>query len=186
MDKKENFKKYIKEKSKTITLAALEYLLSAIGNLAELSLDRKVVYRYLYNFSRESWSDREAAKFVDSLRRRGYIEIKKDDKNRSIKFTNKTKLALLRELSARSDFDGLNHFISFDIPERMRKDRDAFRRMIKRLGFRQIQKSLWVCKHDVGDLIEIAAYECGVEKYIAYIISKKSDIDGIIEKMFSK
>jgi CRISPR-associated endonuclease Cas2 len=78
------------------------------------------------------------------------------------------------------------HFISFDIPEGMKNERDKFRDLIKRLGFIQIQRSLWVTNQKVGDLVEMSAYECGVEKYVIYILSQKTDIDGIINKMLKK
>ena len=50
------------------------------------------------------------------------------------------------------------------------------------MGFVQIQKSLWVIDKNVTDLVEMAAYEYKVEKFVAYIVSEKSDIEGIIAK----
>lgn len=183
--KKQKFKDQIKSTAKTITLAALEYLLETMENLAELSLDKRAAFRHLHNFSQDSWSKPEISSFIDSLRRRGYIYINRSDKNQSIQFTDKTKLALLDQLSFRNMLDAKNRFISFDIPELMKARRNAFRRLIKKLGFRQVQKSLWVCNRNVDELVELAAYKCGVEKYMAFIISEKSDIDGIIEKILT-
>lgn len=183
--KKEKFKNMIKENAKTITLAALEYILETMENLVELSLEKKAAFHHLHNFSQDSWSKPEISRFIDSLRRRGYIEINKENKNQSIQFTNKTRLALLDQLSSKAEADCKNRFISFDIPEPMRNKRNAFRRLIKQLGFRQVQRSLWVCNKNVDQLVELAAYDCGVEKYVVFIISEKSDIDGIIEKILA-
>ncbi len=187
MDKieKEKFKREIKTKIKTITLNALEYLLSTMESLAELSLDRKAAFRVLHNnFRQDSWSKSETCKLLDSLRRRGYLEINQDGKNKSVQFTDKAKLKLVEQISRRISTDNQYRFLSFDIPEKLRKKRDGFRLTIKKIGFIQIQKSLWVINKNVSDLVEMAAYKYGVEKYIAYIVSDHTDIDGIIDKKF--
>lgn len=175
----------LKAKIKSITVTILENLWDSINELGETAFDRRAAFRiaygntYLgkYNYSRYS-------QHIDSLHRRGYIKYSQREGQNSIVLTNKAKLKILDRI-----FEGLPHdskyrFISFDIPEKMRKNRDQFRRSIKQLGFRQIQKSLWVTNRNVGEYVEIAAYELGVEQYVAYIIAEKTDIDGLIDKMF--
>jgi len=41
--------------------------------------------------------------------------------------------------------------IIFDIPEKMKRKREFFRRKMKSLGFKMLQKSIWVCPLDVID-----------------------------------
>ena len=76
--------------------------------------------------------------------------------------------------------------MSFDIPAKFNYNRNKFRKIIKKIGFVKVQQSLWVTNKDVTDLVEAAIYECDVEKYVAYIVSQKSDIDGLITKMIEK
>jgi CRISPR-associated endonuclease Cas2 len=53
-------------------------------------------------------------------------------------------------------WDGLWHIVIFDISSKERFARDALRFMLKRLGFRQLQKSVWVtpfeCRAEIESL----------------------------------
>lgn len=118
------------------------------------------------------------------MERTGYV--RHHAHNDSIEFTNKAKIRIIDTISSKHEIDGMFRFLSFDIPEQKRVLRDGFRRAIKRLGFKQVQKSLWVCNKNVGDLVEIIIEEFKVNEYVTYIISEKSDIDEHIQKMFNK
>jgi hypothetical protein len=126
------------------------------------------------------WTKSRFTHTLYNLKNRGYLRL--DSANQSVEFTNKAKLRIVDQIAQSRSEVSEYRFVSFDIPEPKRRLRDGFRRAIKRLGFVQIQKSLWVINKDVGDLVELAAYEYGVEKYMAYIASAKSDIDGVIAK----
>lgn len=131
------------------------------------------------------WSDWPKGRFTNTLHnldKRGYVKLFKGSD--SIEFTNKAKLRIIDFVAGKVESDSHFRFVSFDIPEDMRQKRDLFRRAIKKLGFKQVQKSLWVVNKNVGDLVELAAYEYGVEKYVIYIASNKSDIDGVLSKKF--
>ncbi len=173
-------------KVKSISISILESLFDAMEDLATVTLSKKDAYRMLYrgNESRE-WTDSSIGRWLEGLKRSGYIQTDKSENN-SIKFTNKGKIKIIEKISESKKEDNKLRFLSFDIPEDMRKYRNKFRRGIKNLGFIQIQQSLWAINKDVGDLVELLAYECKVEKYIAYIISERSDIDGIIFKKLNK
>ncbi len=59
--------------------------------------------------------------------------------------------------------------VLFDIPERLKKGRDALTRKLKTLGFHQLQRSVWIhpypCKEEIG--IVSTAYD--VARYVSYI-----------------
>ena len=79
--------------------------------------------------------------------------------------------------------DGRWRIISFDIPENIRNKRNSFRRIIKRIGFKQIQKSLWICPYNKADQIEFVVDELKINQYVAYFIVEKTDInDYLIHK----
>ncbi len=177
------------KKRKSITIFLLEILaeLTDVANsLAEVALDRKAVYRYLYNRTGNVYSENKLKRYLRNLERQGYLKSTIASNQDSVEFTNKAKLKILDKLSDNAKSDKKNRFVSFDIPEPMRKNRNQFRRTIKRLGFRQIQKSLWVIDKNVAYLVELAAYEYHVEKYVIYIVSEKTDIDGVIKKILQK
>lgn len=50
--------------------------------------------------------------------------------------------------------DGRIRILVFDVPEKERKRRDAFRRHIKLLGFTKHQQSVWVSKYDCENWLE--------------------------------
>lgn len=128
-------------------------------------------------------SCKNIAQVIAKLKRSNYIEVEKNADKESIRFTNKARLAIVDKVAKKSITDKKHRFVSFDIPERLRFNRDKFRRTIKRLGFVQIQKSLWVCGKEVGDYVELAASEYKVSDYIVYIVSENTNIDGFITKL---
>lgn len=130
------------------------------------------------------YTKNEYSRLMSSCRRGGYLDIKNIEGQKSVEFTDKAKIKIIDKIAERNKIDGKFRFISFDIPEDMKSSRNKFRRAIKKMGFRQIQKSLWVLNRNVGELVEFASYRYGIEKYVIYIISEKTDIDGIIEKKF--
>lgn len=130
-------------------------------------------------------STRKISDIFHQLKRGGYIEIVHNDNGtESIRFTNKSRLAVIDQYSSRAEHDSINRFISFDIPERLRVNRNHFRRVIKRLGFKQIQKSLWVCNKQVGEMVELAAKEYKINDYVIYIAADKTNIDTAIHRLF--
>ncbi len=63
-------------------------------------------------------------------------------------------------------WDSKWRFVSFDIPEKNRDARDAFRAELKILGFKELQKSLWVYPHDVFEPIHVLAELYDVRRYL--------------------
>ena len=175
-----------KKKAKNITLDILEFILSIPTATVDGFINKnKIINGYEENGSLTY----DMRKWMSSLRQKGYLEESydyKDKKGGSVRLTNKAKLRLFDKISNSIKNDGRYRFVSFDIPEEMRSNRDKFRRSIKRLGFVQIQRSLWVVDRNVGEYVELAAYENKVEKYVAYIVSEKSDIDGYIARLIKK
>lgn len=127
-----------------------------------------------------NWSRRKFTQTLHNLNNSGFIDLA----GNSVQFTDKAKIRIIDQIAKNIDEDSSFRFISFDIPESMRAQRNAFRKAIARLGFKQVQKSLWAINKNVGELVELAAYEYGVGQYIVYIASNKSDIDGLLEKKF--
>lgn len=128
-------------------------------------------------------SSKQISRVVYDLKRQKYVEFDEGD---SVRFTNKAKIKLIDKFVSLNQPDRKRRLVSFDIPETRRKQRDAFRRSIKQMGFRQIQKSLWVCDRNIGDMVEVTSREFGVEEYVAYFVVESSNIDKFINKILSK
>ena len=175
-------KKKTKQKIKNLTIEVIDFFLGIPESLVE-AFDRKEFYRMMSGFSSErALTCAHIAGLISGLKRRGYIDVTKTTNSESIRFTNKAKLAVIDRLSDNKPSSGTHIFISFDIPEHLRVNRNNFRRAIKRMGFRRIQQSLWVSDKNVGDYIEMIAKEYKVEPYIVYIVSDLTNIESFIER----
>lgn len=157
--------------------SVLGYLFDSID-----SVKKKVSYKDMHDFLEEGYLDHQVsktdvAKMVYDLKRRKYFDLDDGD---SVKLTNKAKIKIIDKLVKTKLSDDKFRLVSFDIPESRRLSRDRFRNAIKRMGFVQIQKSLWAASINVGDLVEAAATEYKVSDYIAYFVVEKSNIDNHI------
>jgi len=65
--------------------------------------------------------------------------------------------------------------VLFDIPERTRKIRDAFRDHLKNLEFYEFQKSVFVHPYDCQDEIEYLIEFYGARRFIRFIIADSLD-----------
>ena len=181
--KREILKRSIKVK-KVVKCASLE-LLKLIANIAEATAmiaDKKALYRYAYGFG---WNNQELSRSIYELKKTNYITVDISTSQQSIELTNKAKIKTVEIIAKKLKASEKYRFLSFDIPAKLNYNRNKFRKIIKKIGFVRVQQSLWVINKDVTNLVEAAIYECGIEKYVAYIISEQSDIDGVIKKLLS-
>lgn len=168
----------LKKISKDVGIFILETLINIPLDLAHAFLNPKGLHERieLEGFFIDRYGDR-----IKDLEKRGYIKITSD----SIEITKKGKIHHL-EKSKNNKRDGKWRILSWDIPELMKLQRDQFRRSIKRIGYRQVQKSLWACPFVKADEVDLIIDEYGVRKYVAYFIMERSDIEDHLQKLFKK
>lgn len=164
--------------SQQIMSWCVETAIVLIFNAAE-SIGASIKHSELGRYFGQSTSDldisnRQISRMVYDLKRRNYIEISDGD---SVRLTNKAKIKIIDQIAGMETEDGKFRLVSFDIPETKRANRNNFRRAIKRIGFKQIQKSLWATEKNVSDLVELAADEYKVSDYVAYFVADRSNID---------
>lgn len=179
-------KKESKEEAKRIfgeiTLSILDIICSIPGALVGSFINQKAILRRM-NISEEYKS--LPVNYLNGLIHRGYLEVKVKNGQKSVRLTHKGKIRQL-EGNKNDQKDGKWRFLSFDIPEIRSRDRDQFRRSIKRIGFRQVQKSLWVCPFVRVDQVDLIIDELKIRQYVAYIISDKTDIEDYLNRIFRK
>ena len=164
-----------------LTLNILEQLLK----ISEGTIDSFVSQKELYN--KIKFDSYEATKFCNHLRSMmgsGYVEIKKENGTSSVKLTQKGRIKLI-ESAKDNQIDGKWRMLSFDIPEKFAKKRNQLRSSIKRMGFRQVQKSLWACPYVRADEVELIINDIGINEYVAYMIVEKTDMENYLKKLFS-
>lgn len=85
----------------------------------------------------------------------------------------------------KTKWTGTWNIVSYDIPEYKKKQREAFRDGIKRLGFYRVQKSLWVipyeCKTEIATLAQF--YE--VAPHVMYMTAQELPTANRLKKIFN-
>jgi len=167
-----------KDKIKRISLAILEEIVKFADEGVEL-ITFSDLKRNLYYMEGDP---RRISNNIKSLERRGYIEI--DQVSNSVKLTNKGQIKLI-EKSTDNSVDGKWRMLSFDIPEKLRKKREQFRRSLKRISYKQVQKSLWASPFVKAEEVDLIIKELGIGEYVAFLLVEKTDIESYLKMLFS-
>ncbi|MEI8060760.1 MAG: hypothetical protein WCG99_00490 [Candidatus Berkelbacteria bacterium] len=169
-----------REKIIDFTTSALEILFRLGGATTHAFFNRKEFYNQLNDsgFSRSEISNR-----IRDLVNSGHIEATEESGQKSVRLTRKGKIKLL-EKSENKEIDGEWRFLSFDIPESLKTQRFALTRSLRRIGYRPIQKSLWVCPFNKADDIELIVSELGLSQYVANLKTSKTDITNHLNELF--
>lgn len=136
--------------------------------------------------ARKSWKNHSRKKIYDTfykLRKQGLIEITNDGSQIHIKLTDegrkKAGYFQINDLSIKKPkvWDKKWRIVIFDIAELKKFYREAFRGKIKELGFRLLQKSVWVHPFDCKAEIELLREFFGLSKRDLRIIVAQ-DLEG--------
>jgi hypothetical protein len=114
--------------------------------------------------------------------RGGEIVIKITDKGRQT--ANKLFLGEIDIKKKRTTWDGKWRMVIFDIPEKKRKTRDLIRFHLKRLGFLQIQGSVWIYPYPCEEIVTIIKSNFNLNDEIVYLTANPFEKDFIFRKRF--
>lgn len=117
---------------------------------------REVLYPDFYKMKREYErrnAKRHFSQFINYLKKQGYIKIKNLKEKQGILLTKKGIKKIFpikfkfKERKRRPD--GKWQMMIFDIPEKKRNLRDLLRENLQFLGYKMLQRSVWICPYDV-------------------------------------
>ncbi len=124
------------------------------------------------------------------LKKKGLIEIYKDDFDIKIIPTERGIRAMKRHqilglnIEQPKKWDGKIRIVAFDIPDKQRIQRNAFRRKLKELGFYSSQKSVWLhpfeCEKQIQILKDFFALN---DKQVYFFIAEKINDLQLLEKI---
>jgi len=90
---------------------------------------------------------------IYQLKQRGYLKTLRIKDGSAVTITpeglGKIFITKMKLADKKLRKDGKWHMVLFDIPESKRRNRDLFRRALQYLGYKKLQKSIWVCPYDV-------------------------------------
>jgi len=168
-------------------------LLLFLGGLAfSYSYTPKKQWRIIKGISSE-WgkiNKEDLHKEVRSLYRSKLVKrISNPDGTCTFVLTDKGKLRALtynfEEMKIdKKSWDGKWRFLIFDIPEKFKRGRDALRQKIKKLGFYELQKSVFVLPYECTDEIKFIVEFFGISEYVRYGLIDSIDNDIYLKKFF--
>lgn len=175
---KDYMRKSESEKIKLISREILLYLVEGALTLFEIFDKGRVWRRPIADF--KAWREIDRQKFSQllyQLKKQKLIEIYEGQKGKFMQLTNKGRKKLkpyvLEKLKIKSPshWDGKWHLVIFDIPIDKNQARDVLRQTLERLGFLNLQKSVYVYPFNCFSEINFLRSLYEVESYVNYIIA---------------
>lgn len=83
------------------------------------------------------------------------------------------KIKNLRE--QKQKWDGKWRMVVFDVPEQFRNGRNALRQKLKNMGFKELQKSVFVFPYDCKKEIDLLLEVFHIEKYVRFAVLEYID-----------
>lgn len=82
-------------------------------------------------------------------------------------------------------WDNAWRILFFDIPENKRQHRDYLRKILRRVGFKELQRSIWIYPYPVPSFLGDLLYSKEIKPYTRFITTDSLDNDGDLKKLFN-
>lgn len=128
---------------------------------------------------------------IKKLYRSKLVERKKNpDGSFTFILTEKGKLKALtyhfQEMKiTKEDWDGIWRIVIFDIPERIKRARDALRAKLKALGFYELQKSVFIFPYPGENEVEFVIEFFNLRRYVRIGVLESIDNELHLKKIFN-
>lgn len=131
----------------------------------------------------------QVERVVGRLARKGWVDRQETAAGIKIIITGAGRkqvlLFKLEELQPKKGkWDGKWRLAFFDVEEVKRKKRDDLRRYLKKLGFWQMQRSVWVCPYDCEDEVKYLREVLGVPHEVKLGVLEKVENDRELREIF--
>ncbi len=143
-------------------------------------------------YLKKEYDEHKVAKTFERLKRNRLIILKETDGKFTVELTEKGRRKLeeikLDDMAIKipSVWDKKWRIIIFDIPEKQhKKARNALRDKLQKLGFYQLQKSVWALPYPCEKEVQFLCDLFGINQFVNIIIADKIYNDIILRKYFS-
>ncbi len=124
-----------------------------------------ISYKYLKQIGREKFY-----KLIIYLKRKNYIKAKNLEGKRGIIITkkgiDKALKSSFRVETKKKRKDSKWIMLIFDMPAKYRKSRDLLRSILKNLGYKMFQQSVWITPYDVSENTEQLLQLHSLDQYV--------------------
>ena len=83
-------------------------------------------------------------------------------------------------------WDGYWRIVIFDIPNKLKRMREALRDLLKGLGFQKLQNSVWIYPYKIPEFLDETLNDSQIKKYVRFLLVKEIYYDWDIKKIFFK
>lgn len=176
---------------KTIFLAAgMGVAIGAVMVVPPLAITFKALMEAIESRGRriEPWKIKRA---LYNLEKRKLISLREVNGELLATFNEGGKKLLLKykfdelEIGKSKEWDGKWRIVVFDIPEKKKLARNVLREKLRRLGFYQLQKSVFVHPFECQREIELVARAYEVEPYLYFVRAEYIDNQAKIQQKFN-
>lgn len=183
-----------KEDQKIAVLTAKEILLNLVdvGLFLHEGFDARKLYRQEYR-SYWKWRNLDRARFsrnLYKLKKLKLINIYREGKDKYIELTprglDKIRKYHIDDLMVKSPkmWDQKWRIVIFDIPNDKKTVRDIFRNKLKRIGFIQLQESVFIFPFECKTEIKFIAETYYIEPYVKYVVADFFQDDNLLIEKF--
>lgn len=162
-------KRIKKDSLSYITLSVLEKAIDGYVRLEDFLYNPGI---YAYHGGRIP-NKTSLSQAIRRLKTEGFVTDIKVGESLLIKLTIKGK-ELMADGKESKSWDGKWRVVVFDIPEQKRIVRNLFRRNLKKWGFTQVQKSVWISKRDVYEKLVNYIEDLKIGEWVKVFETSKS------------
>ena len=133
---------------------------------------------------------RELKRTLYYMKRQGLIETSPRGYDHGIRISNKGRTRLKEveleqmRIPKPTKWDQQWRLVLYDIPEKYKAGRDALTRLLRQLGFYQLQRSVWVHPYPCREEVAAVSAAFDVNRYVSYIETGHIDQQHILRKRF--
>lgn len=143
-----------------------------------------------YRKFKKIYKNQQIKRSLLSMEKRGLVSMGKEGDRLVIKLTKNGKQKLLKykiedmKIKPQKKWDRKWRLVIFDIPVDYSQARGEFTRKLKEIGFRLLQKSVWVCPYPCEDEIDFLKEVYNIYPFVRVITAEKIDIKHDLIKYF--
>lgn len=98
---------------------------------------------------------------------------------------NKIKSLIFKQKKSKKEkWDGYWRIVVFDVPEKLKRTREALRDLLKDIGFYKLQGSVWVYPYKIPEFLDETLNDNQIKKYVRFLLVKEVYYDWDIKKNF--
>jgi len=158
---------------------------SALEEISSISSRVDAWNKYMfYGYCRETWQEKykgkkevRFSKMIQRLKQNGYLKTLKIKGEKAAIITPKGIEKLfkieLKTMEKKMRKDKKWQMVLFDIPENKRKCRDYFRKALQYLGYKKLQKSIWVCPYDTLETTKELIKKYNIKPFVELLLIEK-------------